>query len=265
MDYPEIEFVLPGTGIDGIYAIYEIGCFDDQPDRNPVNWRLTPLQKVAADILGLEYEPIRARLKYDKVGRTKPYVCFSEHSTMQNKLWNREGAWQKTIDYVNSLGYECISISTEPSKLNGIINHNGQNIERTISDVAGACFYIGLNHGPAWIAYSLGIPTIMLTGVSEEWNDFPTPYRIATKDCKPCFNNPDIPINRSWDWCENTDKYVCTRNITEDMMKEQIDKLIKDTGYDTKKRRGKKGDSKKHTGNGKSRTQEGSSDSRLAA
>ncbi len=231
-DYPEIEFVTPGSEVADVYASYDVGCFDNQFDRNPSNWRTVPLQKVAADILGLDYKPLRAKLKYKpylSAPNSKPYICFSEFSTMKNKMWNREGAWQKIIDYLISLGYDCVSISTEPSELKNVILHNGQDTERTLADISGAEFYVGLNHGPIWMAYSMDIPVIMITGVSEEFNDFPNPYRISVDvGCKPCFNNAILPIDRGWEWCVNKDKFVCTREITEDMVIKMIDKVISD-------------------------------------
>jgi autotransporter strand-loop-strand O-heptosyltransferase len=227
-DYPEIEFVDPGSQLENIYATYEIGCFDGQLDKNVTDWRLTTLQQVSSDILGLEYKPIKAKLKYTPaIPPIKPYVCFSEFSTMDNKLWNRPGAWQKIIDYLNSLGYDCVSVSVESTTLNNVIRHNGQSIEQTLTDISGASFYVGLNHGPAWLAYSLGIPCVMITGVSEEWNDFPNPYRISVDTgCKPCFNNPAIPIDRGREWCVNEHRYICTEKITEAMVKKIINKII---------------------------------------
>jgi autotransporter strand-loop-strand O-heptosyltransferase len=237
MDYPLIHFIKPGDTVQNVYASYEVGCFDTQLDRNVIDWRLTPLQKVGADILGIDYIPIPAKLKYEPYKKggngnePKPYICFSEFSTMQNKMWNREGAWQKVIDYLNSLGYDCVSISTEPSKLTGIVNHNGQPIEQTLTDISGAAFYVGLNAGPTWIAYSLGIPAVMITGVSEEWNDFSNPYRIAINNevCGiGCFNDPSLPISRAWEWCPRNKNYSCTREITEIMVMETINRLIDD-------------------------------------
>lgn len=231
LDYPEIEFVEPGSAVQNLYASYEVGCFDDQLDKNPVNWRRIPLQKVAADILGIDYVPLRTKLKKvtPQLNPPEPYICFSEFSTMQNKMWNNPGAWQKVINYLNSIGYRCVSISFEPTQLDGVIKHNGQSIEETITDVSGAKFYIGLNHGPSWLAYSLGIPYIMITGVSEEWNDVPNPYRISVDTgCKPCFNNTEIPIDRGWNWCVNENKFICTKSITPEMVIDTIDHLICD-------------------------------------
>jgi autotransporter strand-loop-strand O-heptosyltransferase len=151
---------------------------------------------------------------------------------MQCKLWNRPGAWQKVIDYLNSLGYKCVSISAEPSQLTGIINHNGQDIDSTLSDISGAEFYIGLNAGPSWLAYSLGIPCIMITGISEIWNDFPTPYRVSVDSCTPgCFNDPTLPIDRGWAWCPRGKDFICTKDITESTVLEQIDNIRKEKAY----------------------------------
>lgn len=232
VDYPEVEFVLPGTGYNNIYGTYEVGCFDNQPEKNVEDWRRTPLQKVAADILGLDYVPLRARLKHQRPKRgngdepLKPYVTYSEWSTMKNKLWNREGAWQNVIDCLVELGYECIAISSEQSYLKNVTLHTGQLITDTINDISGAEFHIGLNAGPSWIAYSLGVPCIMITGVSEEWNDAPNPYRVAVDvGCKPCFNNLEWPIQRGWEWCPGNKDYACTKEITEEMVIEKIKKI----------------------------------------
>jgi autotransporter strand-loop-strand O-heptosyltransferase len=227
-DYPEIEFVHPGTGVADIYASYTVGCFDGQLDLNTVDWRVTPLQKVSADILGIEYEPIRAKLKRNAVAQESnaPYVCFSEFSTMQNKLWNRPGAWQVIVDYLNEHGYTCISVSAENTELKNVVKHNGQSIEQTIEDIAGAQFYVGLNHGPVWLAYALGIPALMVTGISQIWNDFPNPYRVSVDVCIPgCFNDPSLKIERGWDWCPRKKDYICTREITEELVIEMIDKI----------------------------------------
>lgn len=253
MDYPEIHLIQPGDVINGVYASYNVGCHDNQPNMNPINWRQVPLQKVAADILGIDYKPIRAKLKYEpkKKGNgkeTKPYICFSEFSTMQNKFWNREGAWQRVIDHLNEMGYDCVSISTEPTQLQGVVKHNGQSIDQTLTDISGAEFYVGLNAGPTWVAYSLGIPAVMITGVSEKWNDFPNPYRVSVDvGCKPCFNDIAVPIDRNWHWCPSKKDYACTREITEEMVISTITQLRKEIGHASKKHRTKTGDSHRRT------------------
>jgi hypothetical protein len=71
----------------------------------------------------------------------------------------------------------------------------------------------------------------MITGVSEEWNDVPNPYRVSVKvaGCEPCFNDLKVPISRDWDWCYNKDeRFACTKQITVEMVKATIDKLRSD-------------------------------------
>lgn len=260
-DYPEIEWVKPGAVVENVYSLYSVGCFDDQPNMNPKNWRECNLQKVAADILGLEFKPLKAKLKValpDKSLRpmsVKPYVCFSEYSTMKNKFWNFEGGWQAIVNYMNSLGYDCVSVSAEPTALKGVISHNGQPIQKTIEDIKNCAFYIGLNHGPAWLAYVLDKPCVMITGVSEEWNDFPNPYRIAKNHevCGVgCFNDPLIPIERGFEWCPRGKDYICTKSINPEMVINVIDKILDGEVLNNAVKEGGKPESRKrkHKGNG---------------
>jgi autotransporter strand-loop-strand O-heptosyltransferase len=237
LDYPELELVAPGTAHDKLYASFEVGCFDNNLEKNVVDWRTTPLQQVAADILGIDYKPLRdnrARLKkFTGPIPAGKYVCFSEHSTMQTKYWNRPGAWQEIVDYVISLGLEMVSISKEPTSLKNVKKFNKRKIEDTIALLAGASFYIGLGHGPSWLAWTLGIPTVLISGFSEPWEEFPTPGRVINTDvCNGCFNDPDVKFDRGWDWCERKEwkgrpvvKYECTKEITPAMVKEKIDAI----------------------------------------
>lgn len=273
LDYPDLHLIKPGDVVEQIYGSYELGCYDGQLDRNVVDWRTSNLQKVASDILGLEFKPIRTKLKYTPVVRKgnghppKPYVCFSEFSTMRNKLWNREGAWQKLVDYLVVKGYDCISISNEQSQLKGIIDHCGQSIEQTISDIAGAEFYIGLNAGPTWIAHSLGKPVVMITGVSEPWNDPENPYRVSIDTCRPgCFNDPSIPIDRGWEWCPRKRDYACTREITEEMVFETIERLLaKEVTHATQEGEIGQSDQREHQGDDACRPSAETSDCRCHA
>lgn len=277
-DYPEIEWVNPGTVVENVHALYPVGCFDDQRELNPVNWRECNLQKVAADMLGLKFEPLKAKLKLVVPERnipafgegSKPYICFSEFSTMRNKFWNCPNGWQVVIDHLNSMGYDCVSVSAEPTGLKNVISHNGQPIQKTIEDIKNCAFYVGLNHGPAWVANALDKKCIMITGVSEEWNDFPNPYRIAInhKVCGVgCFNDPSLKIDRSFEWCPRHRDYACTKDITpemvinviqkisDDIVSEKVVENLKDNAIEglndaIKKGNKQEGNKQKHKGNG---------------
>jgi autotransporter strand-loop-strand O-heptosyltransferase len=186
---------------------------------------------------------------------------------MRNKLWNREGAWQNVIDHMKKLGYDCVSISAEQSQLKGVIDHCGQSIEQTLTDLSGASFYIGLNAGPTWLAYSMGIPVVMITGVSEPWNDPPNPYRVSVDVCRPgCFNDPSLPIDRGWEWCPRNKNYACTREITEAMVFKTIKTLLqKEVTHAVEKGKVRQSDKRKHQRNDARRTSAKPSDSRCNA
>lgn len=229
-DYPEIEFVEPGSKVENIYASYEIGCYDGDSNRNPADWRTVTLQKIAVDILGLEYQETRPKLKVPPIGfsKTTPYVCISEFSTMQAKLWNNPGAWQMIVDYlVHKQNISVVSISREETTLRDVAKINSRPIEETIAALAGAKFYIGLGHGPSWLAWALNIPVILISGFSEPWAEFPTPYRVINNGvCHGCFNDPTAKFDRSWEWCPRKKNYECTREITPAMVIKQIDRLL---------------------------------------
>jgi len=87
LDYPELKFISPGTTVDNLYASYVVGIREDDDflhKRNPFS---IPLQEVACDILGLEYEELLPQMAKIK-GHTDidgPYVCLAAHSTAQCK------------------------------------------------------------------------------------------------------------------------------------------------------------------------------------
>lgn len=231
-DYPEIEWIEPGGYANNIYAKYEVGCYDNDLNRNVVDWRTVTLQKVATDILGLEYTPLKPKLKYTPATKNidKKYFCFSEFSTMRTKLWQYPGGWQRIIDYLADLGYVGVSISVEPTKLNNVIKANGMSIEHTMSVLASADFYIGLGHGPSWVAWALGIPTVLISGFSEPFHEFDTKYRILPPDgfCRGCFGNTKYTFNREWEWCPEGRHYECSKSILPEMVIENVNKLIEE-------------------------------------
>ena len=65
---PEISFVEPGTNVEGLYAMYKIGLFYNDDSRinlykNPIDPKKLTMQKMATDILGLEYKEIKPKLE----------------------------------------------------------------------------------------------------------------------------------------------------------------------------------------------------------
>jgi autotransporter strand-loop-strand O-heptosyltransferase len=131
-------------------------------------------------------------------------------------------------------GWNVVSISKEKTTISEslVIHHNDQSLQDTIADIAGCQFYIGMSHGPAWIAYALNKPAVIISGVSEVWNEWPNPYRVINENvCHGCFNDITIPMDRGWEWCprkEGAERFECTREITSEMVIEKIKRLLDD-------------------------------------
>ena len=237
--YKDIEFVIPGDVVHGLYASYMIGCHDNDMNKNKINWRAVPLQKVASDYLGLEYKEIVPKMKLQE-NRERPsidgkYVCISEFSTFQCKFWNWPGGWQEIVDYLNELGYKVVVISKEKTKLQNIIDRTNRPINETINTIRHSEFFMGLSAGPTWLAWTLEKPVIMISGYSARWGEFQNKIkRVINEDvCHGCFNDPDAPFDRGdWNWCPRHKgtprQFECSKKITPEMVKTAINELIEE-------------------------------------
>ena len=239
--YPDIEFVEPGTGVSGLYAMYKLGWFykDGEFDiaRNPNDFRIMPLQKTASDILGLEYKETRALLKFPN-GKKEKKVGIGIHSTAQAKYWNNPTGWQEVVDYLKSKGYDVVLYSRENDGYMGN-NHpvgirkfeSDGTIESVINDMATCEFFVGLGSGLSWLSWSIGLPTVLISGFSQEYSETTTDtYRVINKSvCHGCFNSHRLDSG-DWNWCpiyKNTERqFECTKEITSQMVIEKINEVI---------------------------------------
>ena len=232
-NYPEIEFVEPGSTVQNLYALYKIGAYDNDYERNKINWRSVPLQKVAADILGLEYTEIRPVIS-DKINKREidgKYVVISQHSTFQAKFWMYPKGWQMIVDYLNSIGYKVVVVSTQPPlDVINIIDKTGPNrtIFDTINVIKRADLFIGISSGPSWIAWALNVPTILISGYSTEWAEMQDCIRILDKTkCNGCFNDMTLPLDRgNWNWCPRNKDFECTKSIHPYWVIDSIKKIL---------------------------------------
>jgi autotransporter strand-loop-strand O-heptosyltransferase len=238
--YPDINFIEPGNVVNNIYAMYKIGWFykDGKYDeaRNPNDFKFEPLQKTASDILGLEYKETRALLNIPKVEKKKK-VGIGMHSTCQAKYWNNTNGWQEVVDYLNSLGYEVVLYSKENDGYmgnfhpKGITKFEAGSIERLIEDMASCEFFVGLGSGLSWLSWTIGLPTVLISGFSEEYSEtISNTYRVINKNvCTGCFNRHRLDSG-DWNWCpdhKGTERqFECTRQITSSMVIEKINQII---------------------------------------
>lgn len=228
--YPDIEFIKPGTVVNNLYAMYSIGWYSMQECKNPGNFLDIPMQQTASDILGLEYKVIKPKITIPESSSIEEkYVCIGMHSTCQAKYWNNRDGWQKVVDYLNDAGYKVYSISKEADGYmgnylpKGVIDKAGDiSIVDRIKCLAGAKFFIGIGSGLSWLAWAVGIPVVMISGFSSSITEFPADIRIESgSDCKNCFNRYRLDPSK-WLWCPDNNNFECTSSISPEYV---IDKI----------------------------------------
>jgi len=224
LDIPEIELVEPGMVVNDIYAQYNIGWHYDE-NKEPVLPNTIKLQEAATNILGLEFQELKPKLKY-KVGNNKygKYVTIATNSTAGCKFWTREG-WQKVITYLHNKGYKVVNVSKEDNPFEHCQKIDDIDIENTMSVIYHSQFTIGLSSGLSWLAYVIGKPVVMISNFTTRAHEFKSIRVVNENVCHGCWNNPEHKFDRGdFDWCprhKNTPRqFECQRSITaEDVIK----------------------------------------------
>lgn len=230
--YPEIEFVEPGTQVDGLYALYRVGWFhrDDgaiDADRNPVSFRERPLAATASDILGLPHEEVRPRLSFDAGTRpiARPYVCIGVHATAQAKYWNAPDGWAELVRFLAGEGFEVVLLSGEGRAHMGNVAPDGVTvlppgpIDEVVRYLRHAEMFVGVGSGLSWLAWAVGCRTCLISGFSEPYTEMADCIRVAAPPgvCSGCFNRHRLDAG-DWSWCPDRSadparRFECTRSI----------------------------------------------------
>ena len=229
-EYPEIEFVPPGSVVNGIYAMYKIGWFYGEDGNvnlqlNPRDFKKHSLQQTAADILGIEFSHIKPRIKAPEVEKRKR-VGIGFHSTAQTKYWNNETGWQEVCDFLTLSGYEVMVLSKEGDGYMGNYFPIGAtkleegSFENLIEVMSTCEIFIGVGSGLSWLAWSLNIPTVLISGFSTPVSEFEGEgvIRIFNESaCNGCYNRYRLNAG-DWNWCpdhKGTERqFECTKKIT---------------------------------------------------
>lgn len=238
--YPEIEFVSPKNTVHNLHALYRIGWFYKDgkydSDKQPYDPKSQPLQKTASDILGLEFKEIRPNIKYPKLPKKKK-VGIGIHGTAQAKYWNNPNGWQDVVNHLKEKGYEVVIYSKEEDGYMNNTHPSGAKkfkegpLNNLIYDMSSCEFFIGIGSGLSWLAWSIELPVILISGFSEKWTETDSnTFRVINDSvCHGCFNMCRLEAS-DWNWCpmlKGTDRmFECTKSITSKMVIEQIEKII---------------------------------------
>lgn len=220
--YTNIEFAEPGDIIDNLYGMFSIGWFENKNGfQNPIDPRTAPLQKVATDILGLEYheeKPVVFIQNTERKMKDK-YICISTKASARAKHWNYNNGWQILVDLLNALNFKVVVIQTESSELENVIKPDCSDIHETISWLNHCEFFIGLSSGVSWLAWALNRPAVMISGFTKPWNEFSCIRIHNDKVCNGCMNSERYEFDKGdWDWCpvhKGSDRqFECSKTIT---------------------------------------------------
>jgi len=239
-EYPMINFkdYSEKHEIDDKQVKIDIGCFD----KNKMSF---PLQELVANILDVDIHLIKNKkpILNKKYIKEKPfdkkYVCIATHSTAQLKYWNNPDGWDQTVDYLKDLGYEVVCLDKHQfygndQKMNSIprnsLHYPGDDMGDIINCLHHCEFMIGLSSGLSWLAWACGSPVIMICGFLKPEYHFETPYYVQnTGVCNNCWHNSQHIFDSSnWMWCPENKDFECSREISFNQVKENINQCISD-------------------------------------
>ena len=226
--YPELEFVKPGTQVEDLHGLYEIGWFYDE-DKEPALPNTVKLQQAASGILGLQFQEIKPRLAHTVRNKYKgKYVTIATNSTSGCKFWTRE-AWQELINYLASKKYKVVNVSLEDNPFDNCEVPEDKSMQNTMDLIKQSKFFIGLSSGLSWLAWALDKPVVMIANFTDADHEFECIRVTNTNVCHGCWNKPEYKFDKGdWDWCpvhKGTDRHFeCQRSITAEMVIEQIKK-----------------------------------------
>jgi autotransporter strand-loop-strand O-heptosyltransferase len=239
--YKNINFLpYPDHENGEYYATYDLGYyFNEGVQKTPIDARKRNLQQTACDILGLPYKEIKPSLFLENKTRplSEKYICITTSSTAGCKHWQNEKGWQKVVDYVNNLGYKVVVIQKEALDymdlrgLKNVIHPTTESLQEAMSWINYCEFYIGLGSGISWLAWGLGKKVILISGFSKPFAEFNTPHRIInTNVCNGCWNDTSVRFDvGDWNWCPRGKNFICSKEITFEMVKPHIDFCVKGT------------------------------------
>lgn len=172
----------------------------------------------------------------------EPYVCIAVQASTTAKSWLYPNGWETLVDYIKSKGYRvlCIDKAKETTNYNNTVKMPANAEDFTgdiplmerVNMIAYADFFVGIGSGLSWIAWSLNVPTVLISGISEIWAEFENPYRVINNMvCHGCFNELRVDMADCYN-CKryaNTERqYECSKRITPTRVISAVDRLISD-------------------------------------
>ncbi len=195
------------------------------------DYRKFSIQSIANLILGIPDQEYIAKVNIpeNSVPKIKgKYAVIAIQSTSQFKYWNNPFGWERLIDFLGRNGYKVVVL--DRFKNFGILGHYNQVpkskyvIDKTgnyplserIVDIKYADMMITISSGLAWVAWSVGTPVVLVSGISKPWNEFKSNCtRIHNPNvCNGCWNDSSITFDATnWLFCPKNQDFICSKAI----------------------------------------------------
>lgn len=226
------------------YACFYLSAWSNLPIATASDMRAMPLELFAQSILSprlsrpskIIYSPSKPR------SIEEPYVCIGVQASYNPKGWLNPNGWDAVVEHLKRLGYRVLCIDRDRKCSNygltiemprGAEDFSGDySLLDRINQLAYADFFVGLSSGLAWLAWAVDIPVVMISGITEPWYEFDTPYRVSNPlVCHGCFNSLALDPTKILDCTlfKGTDRiYECSKNISARQVIDAIERLIED-------------------------------------
>ena len=227
------------------YACYYISGFMNLPIASVSDMRTMSIADFPSMILTSPkmHRPPKANYAPTKPREIlEPYVCIGVQASFTPKCWLAPGGWDEVVEYLKLLGYRVLCIDRDR-----VCSNYGMTIEMPrgaedfsgkytlldrINQLAYADFFIGASSGLSWLARAVGIPVVMISGITEPWNEFDNPYRVNNPlVCHGCFNSTAIDCLKVLECMryKGTERmYECSKKISARQVINAIDQLVSD-------------------------------------
>lgn len=235
--FPQIKCEPPDTP----YATY-LPTQWFNPMLLPKDFRRVPIERAGQQLFGLNraerivYAPTKPRRIEE------PYVCIAAQSAKTVKAWLNPGGWKEVVDYLKFLGYRVLCIDRDKVQSGfgytikmpeGAEDFTGDiPLSERINLLAYAEFFIGASSGLSWLAWAANCPVILVSGITEPFCEFATPYRVVNPlVCYGCYNDVDVPWEGVY-YCprfRGTPRaFECSKKISGHQVIQMIDRVRND-------------------------------------
>ena len=146
------------------------------------------------------------------------------------------------VDYLKSIGYRVLCIDRDRRCSNygmtvempaGAEDFSGSyDLIDRVNQLAYADFFIGVSSGLSWLAWTVDIPVVLISGITDYWYEPASSYRVYNPlVCHGCFNDRRIDGKKILEcvrWTAPERRYECSTKISPQQVIAAIDQLIAD-------------------------------------